>query len=189
LRQPGQFRTIQLVQEAIDILESLGNIGDFVGGLAVVVTLVYLAIQIRHNTTALRAASRQAIADGYREANRLFLEPGVAHALRLGLSAYPKLPFEELNRFGTVVNDQALFFQSAFALHESGQLDDSTYRAYLDWFCSILATPGGGAWWETVGRPIYVGAMVSAADERLALGGLHDIRQIALFRLDEPDET
>ncbi len=49
------------------MLEALGNIGDFVGGLAVVVTLVYLAMQIRQNsrqmefnTTAVKSAAYQA---------------------------------------------------------------------------------------------------------------------------------
>ena len=36
------------------MLEDLGNLGDFVGGVAVVITLIYLAIQIRHNTGAVK---------------------------------------------------------------------------------------------------------------------------------------
>jgi hypothetical protein len=36
-------------------LEVLGNIGDFLGGIGVVVTLVYLAAQIRQNTAQLRS--------------------------------------------------------------------------------------------------------------------------------------
>jgi hypothetical protein len=35
------------------LLEGLGNIGDFIGGIGVVITLVYLAMQIRHNTRGL----------------------------------------------------------------------------------------------------------------------------------------
>jgi hypothetical protein len=41
------------------MLEELGNIGDFVGGLAVVVTLVYLALQIRQNTATTRVQTVQ----------------------------------------------------------------------------------------------------------------------------------
>ncbi len=40
-------------------LEDLGNLGDFVGGAAVIVTLVYLAVQIRQNTRMLRQATGQ----------------------------------------------------------------------------------------------------------------------------------
>ncbi len=31
-------------------LQDLGSLGELVGGIAVVVSVVYLAIQIRHNT-------------------------------------------------------------------------------------------------------------------------------------------
>ncbi len=41
------------------MLDELGNIGEFVGGLAVVVTLVYLAIQIRRNTATTRVQTVQ----------------------------------------------------------------------------------------------------------------------------------
>ena len=43
------------------MIESLGNIGDFVGGIGVIVTLVYLASQIRQNSRSVKAASAQAV--------------------------------------------------------------------------------------------------------------------------------
>ena len=42
------------------MLEALGNIGDFLGGIGVFATLIYLAIQIRNNTISSRTASYQA---------------------------------------------------------------------------------------------------------------------------------
>ena len=38
-------------------LEDLGNLGEFFAALGVLVTLVYLAIQIRQNTHAMRAST------------------------------------------------------------------------------------------------------------------------------------
>ena len=101
-------------------LEDLGNIGEFVGAMAVVFSLIYLAIQIRQNTAAVRTASRQDIVSGYREQGRLFLEPARARAYAEGLNRYPNIPFDERNLFGSVLGDHAVFFQSVFALHESG---------------------------------------------------------------------
>ncbi|MFK7899038.1 MAG: hypothetical protein AB8G23_24625 [Myxococcota bacterium] len=166
-------------------LNVLGNLGDFIGGIAVVVTLVYLALQIRQNTSVLKTASRQAVAEGYRDCNRLRMDPAAALAWTNGLTSYPDLPFEEKNYFNTIIIDEALFFQGAFALYESGQLEEQTYSAYLAWFSSIVTTPGGTVWWETTGRPIFVPSAVSAVDARLAQGGLHDIRQLPASRLDE----
>ena len=38
-------------------LEDLGNLGDFIGGIAVVASLIYLAFQIRRNTLAIQAST------------------------------------------------------------------------------------------------------------------------------------
>lgn len=41
-------------------LEDLGNLGEFLGAIGVIVTLVYLAVQVRQNTRMMRANVRQA---------------------------------------------------------------------------------------------------------------------------------
>ena len=39
------------------LLEDLGNLGDFLGGLAVIITLAYLTLQVRQNTASAEAAA------------------------------------------------------------------------------------------------------------------------------------
>lgn len=46
----------------MDIME-LGAIGELVGGIAVIVTLVFLTVEIRRNTTATRRATQQSQVD------------------------------------------------------------------------------------------------------------------------------
>ena len=43
----------------------LGALGEFVGAIAVVITLAYLAIQIRQNTRAMEESKRLALAQTY----------------------------------------------------------------------------------------------------------------------------
>ena len=57
---------------ATETAQFLGNIGEFVGAIGVIVTLVYLAIQVRHskkstdaNTRALQEARALAISQAY----------------------------------------------------------------------------------------------------------------------------
>ena len=42
-------------------IQDIGAIGEVVGAIAVVVTLIYLATQIRQNNQLLRSGSRQAL--------------------------------------------------------------------------------------------------------------------------------
>lgn len=155
-------------------LDALGNIGDFIGGIAVIATLIYLAVQVRQNTSALRTASRQEIVSGFREHNRLMFFPGVDDALMAGLRRYPDLPKAEKSNFGNLINDHALFFQGVFALRESGTLEEETYEAYLQIFSAWVITPGGAAWWAEI-SPLYTQRMVSAVDQRIARGDLPDL--------------
>jgi len=39
--------------------EDLGNVGEFVAAIATIATLIYLAIQIRQNTAAVRSSTHQ----------------------------------------------------------------------------------------------------------------------------------
>ena len=167
------------------MLEALGNLGDFVGGLAVIITLIYVAAQVRQNTAAVRATSRLEIASSYRRVNRLLIDPEVARAYAQGMREYPDMPFRERNFFGSVIGDHAVFFQGVLALYESGQVDEETYNAYLNWFACNVATPGGSAWWEEIGRPILVKSSVRAVDARLAQGRLLDLTLLDLNRLDD----
>jgi hypothetical protein len=43
------------------MIETLGNIGDFVGGIGVVITLAYLAVQVRQSAKAGQVAAAQAV--------------------------------------------------------------------------------------------------------------------------------
>ncbi len=48
----------------MDIME-LGAIGELVGGVAVLATLVYLAVQTRNNTQAIRSSTYSQVADSF----------------------------------------------------------------------------------------------------------------------------
>jgi hypothetical protein len=161
-------------------LEDLGNLGDFIGGIAVVVTLVYLALQIRQNTRALQASSRQSLASGFRAFNRLAWEVHPPGLLRDGLQRVRELSDRELGVFQAVMTDQALSIQEGLALFDAGMLDEQTWEAYLRFFASTLSTPGGAAWWEEI-RNVFPPHMIAAVEERLARGDVPDLFQNRYF--------
>ena len=54
--------------------QMLGNYGEFVGAIAVVVTLVYLASQVRHNTRSLNEGRKLALAQTYQARAALYVD-------------------------------------------------------------------------------------------------------------------
>ena len=147
------------------------------------VTLAYLAVQIRQNTRALKTASRQEIVSEFRAYNRLFFEPGVNESYMAGLRHYPDLPPEQHGAFSNLLNDHTLFFQGAFALHEAGTLEDETYEAYLRFFAANVATPGGAAWWAEISF-LYPPRMVQEVEARIRRGDVPEL--VALDAFPEP---
>lgn len=165
-------------------IQDLGSLGELIAAVATVATLVYLALQIRQNTTSVRASSRLEIASGWRAHNRQMLDPAVNRAYLRGLRAYPDIPFAERSIFGNLISDHAVFFQGAFALYEEGQLDRQTYEDYLTWFACQVATPGGNALWVET-SPFLVTGAAAAVDERLRRRDLPDILETRFNSLDE----
>jgi hypothetical protein len=166
------------------VLNALGDIGDFVSGIAVLITLAYLATQVRQYTAALRTASRQDLSSAYRSHNRHFLDPQVSEVYAIGLRNYPDMTPAEKRTFTYAISDHALFLQNAFALYESGSLGIENYTPYLTWFACAVATPGGSAWWhETKG--FYNAALIESIDARLAKGGLPNALELGFFAIEE----
>jgi hypothetical protein len=89
--------------------EALGAIGEIVGAIAVVLTLGYLALQIRQNTRLLRATALSATADAYLSFNRLLgSDPASAYVFQVGLEDFPSLSEAEQRQFLNLLRATAL---------------------------------------------------------------------------------
>ena len=58
------------------MFETLGNLGDFIGGIAVVATLVYLALQIRQNTNSVKGVGAASYREGINSFVSLLAQDG-----------------------------------------------------------------------------------------------------------------
>ena len=167
-------------------LETLGNLGDFISGVAVLVTLIYLANQVRQNTSVLSTSSREALYSAYRAQNAHLIDTDISEAYAAGLRFFPDMPSSQKRVFSHTINDHALFMQGAFALYEAGTLPEKDYTPYFNWLSSHLATPGGALWWqETSG--FYNADLVDALDKKLAEESLPDVLGLGFFALDSEE--
>jgi len=64
---------------ALEISQLLGNYGEFIGAIAVVVTLIYLSIQVRANTRSTRS---QTLLQSSIQYQKLLLVPANSSDLR-----------------------------------------------------------------------------------------------------------
>jgi hypothetical protein len=130
-------------------LEDLGNIGEFVAAVGVIISLIYLAVQIRQNTRSLRAGAFQQYRQQSAELSRLLAEPDMASVYRTGLDSPGQLTEEERTRFEAMMVFAFNSSENFFLLRKMGLLDDTLWAggrtAYLRW---LLRHDGAREWWR-----------------------------------------
>lgn len=133
-------------------LDALGNIGDFLGGLAVVVTLAYLAVQVRRNTAEVRLRTATSQWDGIRHAFDPLYYGDNAEVLRRGLTDRDSLSVEDLFVWGMLM--ARLFGQFEMSCYQArnGALDDELFAMHSRLIETLIQTPGALAWWAELGR-------------------------------------
>jgi hypothetical protein len=131
-------------------LEDLGNIGEFVAAVAVVVSLIYLAIQIRQNTNSFRAATFQ---DIIREGNAflrdLSVHPELARIWRSGLESLEALSSEESTRFHYLILGFYRRVENVYHQRRHRLVHEDDTTGPLTSSFEALARPGARAWWES----------------------------------------
>jgi hypothetical protein len=146
----------------------LASIGSFVSGLAVLVSLVYLSLQIRQNTLAHRAtayASRQQYA---KEQIQMLMDPTFA-SLQLRMSQGDETLSEvECYQFYLMYNLFLVGMDHLVWLHDNNILDEETYQVQVRVLTQRLAPPAGRAAWE-LWKPLSTPAFRKLVEQQLAL--------------------
>jgi hypothetical protein len=147
-------------------IETLGNLGDFIGGLAVIVSVLYLAIQIRQNSRLLKATALSAVTDSYLSFNILLGgDPKASRVFQVGLEDFSSLSEEEQRQFLNLLRLAFASYQHVHQQYERGLLDDQTWEQFRNFATSLLVLPHIGAWWKerkAVFTPKFVEALDTA---------------------------
>ncbi len=131
----------------MSILE-LGAIGEFVGAIAVVATLAYLAVQIRQNTKSTRALTYSATATGWQD----YLQEQSAEDLDILMllsTNHHELSHAQFLRAYYLYRTQFRRMEHDFYQYRTGTLDEDTWTAYSRGFeQDTFAAPGARAMWK-----------------------------------------
>jgi hypothetical protein len=130
-------------------LSDLGNIGQVIGAIAVVISLIYVALQIRQNTNAVRSATAQSVHEHF--ANWYHLIAADAELARIavnGLRNYHSLSENERTRFIAVFMSFLSYSQNAFLKWRQGLLAPSLWLGWEQVMMNLFGAPGGKALWK-----------------------------------------
>jgi hypothetical protein len=131
------------------MLEALGNLGDFVGGIGVIVTLAYLATQIRQNTRVARSATLQQWVIMAAAVNGAVSQSGeFSRIYRAGCEDPKSLEPQERTQFNMYLLQLFNTFESLFFQAQQGAIDRPFFEAKMETMRTSLVSPGVRGWWD-----------------------------------------
>ena len=129
--------------------DAIGAIAEALGAAAVVISLVYIAYQIRQNTMAMRIAEYDSRAKTFREivmdigksadSARIFIEGGK------DLGALTEV---ENVQFVTMMNSAFTAFENFHYKESLGMVDEQMSESWRNALHAYLAMPGVHEYWE-----------------------------------------
>ena len=174
-------------------LEEWGVIAEIVGALAVVITLVYLAVQVRHSKESLDANTRairgQAISDVTRNVHDQMQMLAQGHDMTEWFTRF--ITGDALDTKDAVLTDaflSAIFMarQNEFLQWQQGLLDETVFQSLHHVTRLILLSPNGEHWWQHEGRNMYAPAFVEFVDELCSEKSSEELKTFKhAIRLDE----
>jgi hypothetical protein len=133
-------------------LSDLGNLGDFIGGVGVIITLAYLATQIRRNTQEIRAASLDSIVASHMEFQRSVWSDPVLN--KLWFDGYTgktaELPEEDSRRFLFMLISCARHWERAYHRARGGTLDETSWSGIHRELAAVFASAGAKVYWQLI---------------------------------------
>lgn len=161
-------------------LQDLGSIGELVAAIATVATLVYLAIQVRHNSVALNRSNELAQANSIHQITSMFNELNwrlagdgeLAEIHARALAGEPLTAAEE-TRFTAFVNTyvatiENLAGQQTLALGYSELDSASALELLAPVVRELLDTEAGSRWWRDIAPSLYVEGFRTQLDAAMA---------------------
>lgn len=119
--------------------EAIGAVGEIVGALAVVVSLAYLAVQIRVQNKETRFSAMHDISVGYRDSMANFADETIATLVDKAITDYDSLTQIESIQIIAVVGRILRVWEEAFIQHEAGRLEERTWESMLKQFHGYMS--------------------------------------------------
>ena len=130
-------------------LNDLANLGQIIGAIAVVISLIYVALSIRQNTNAIRAATAQSVHEHYANWYNSFAGDETLSQIAInGLKDYGSLSETEKARFVALFMAFLSYGQNAFLKWRQGLLEPSLWIGWEQVLMNLIGAPGGKGLWK-----------------------------------------
>ena len=130
-------------------LQDLGSIGEMIGAVAVVVSLIYFAVQIRQNTNAVAANTQQGLMDAVSTIQASLSEHPDLPGLFLKANANPDdLTPEEDVRIDFLAARIFGQYETAFIFYRKQLMEPDLWQPWDNGFAELVRVPALRKYWN-----------------------------------------
>lgn len=119
--------------------DAIGAIGEIIGATAVVISLLYLASQIRHQNSEARLAAMHDISAGFRDTLGTIADGVMADVIHSAVVDYESLSPADSLRLIAGIGRVFRLWEEAYFLHEAGRLESRMWKSMLSQFNGYLS--------------------------------------------------
>ncbi len=130
-------------------LEQSYYIGELVAAIAVVISLIYVGLQVKQNTEATRVAASQIFPQLFSTLTEGISASNESSDLWLrGLEDFENLNRTEKVRFSSLLNQAVRVYESAYYQLKCGVLDKDIFDGFNRGFLDVMNEKGARSWWS-----------------------------------------
>ncbi len=130
-------------------IQDWGALGELIGGLAIIVSLIYVGLQIKQNTKATQVATSQEFIESH---GAVVLPVAFNKEFRdvywRGLAGLSNLQGSELAAFSAWNIQGFRAWESFYYQWQAGVLDDHLWSGFKIQFCALIGSPGIREMWK-----------------------------------------
>jgi hypothetical protein len=145
-------------------IQDFGALGELVAAVAVVITLVYLTIQVRQGNNLVRAQTRQSMMEQTRaELYKLIDEPSILYCF----SKEEALTPDEKAKFTSWLAAAMRQREYEWSQYRNGVIDRATWETYQRLIPHLVGTQRALKWWQK-STQFFEPGFVKSVNELLA---------------------
>jgi hypothetical protein len=162
-------------------LQSLSNLSEIISGIAVVITLIYLALQIRQSTRAAQTENYARAEERLSSMWSCMSQNGdFAILISRGMTDISRLSSVEKIQFNWAMIEAFGAYEFMFHASETKDIPDEVWQRWSMAIAIIMSYPGMQAWWTV--NPFPFTASFAAYVESIISDNPADMKAVQRYR-------
>jgi len=148
-------------------MQDWGAVGELVGGFAIILSLVYVGLQIRQSTQASRAVTSQSFSSQFTELNLQITRADFHDIWWRGLCGLKNLQGSEMAAFMAFLSAIMLMWESFFLQKQDGTFEAQIFDSWLVHVIDLFGNEGVREYWA-IRKHGFTAEFVEFLDEQIA---------------------